>query len=259
MRAVLQRLQSLILAVATAGVAILVYLAEQPKAAPSAQISQRPPPTPTASAKPIAPKPASLWIGDAFTAGVGAPNRAHAESCLAAKAMGWVCHVDAERGTGYLSTGHVNSPTFAPIGQRLNRDTQRFHPDVVVLDGGRTDTAFPVSAVEAAVDSELKGIRAAWPSARIVLIAPYFMTSDTEPLGAAFVAYLHTEAAAYHADVIDPVGAGWISSAKSGALRVPNQVDPSPAGHRYIAKHLAMAFRQFPKLAGVTAGQNTGA
>jgi hypothetical protein len=253
---VLQRLQSLALGLATLGVAALVYVAEQPKAVPAAGVSEPPSPTPTSAITPS--RPSSLWIGDAFTAGVGAADQAHAESCLTAKAMGWTCHVDAESGTGFLSNGQVNSSTFAPVGQRLSRDAHRFDPDVVIVDAGRTDVAFPPASLKTAVDSDLKSIQAAWPQAQLVLIAPYFMNSDAEPLGAPFVAFLHTEAAKYHGSVVDPIGAGWINSATTGAMTIANHVDPNPAGHHYIAQHLAADFRTIPKLAHVGPLAGTG-
>lgn len=186
-------------------------------------------------------QPESLWLGDSYTAGWGAPSQSQAESCLTAAAMGWACSVDAQGGTGFVNDGHANSEDFAPLGERLAQDTARYSPDVVVVDMGRNDGKFPRSQVEAAAARDLGTIHEAWPNAELVVIAPYFMNGGS--LGPDFAAFLERQVDQYDGALVDPVAEGWIGPDTAG-MTIPDHVHPSPSGHRYISRHLAEDFKR---------------
>lgn len=219
-------------------VAILVGFALQPRSAPAAAPGKPFRPV-TGLVKPS--QPSSLWVGDSYTAGTGASDQAHAESCLTAAAMGWVCNVDAEGGTGFTANGHVNSRTFRPLPKRLAGDREQYLADVILVDAGRNDPS--TSATVTAARRYLTALRTARPQARLVLIDPYFMRSTSEP-NPALDAFYRSEAAQLHAVVIDPIGEGWINHRSAHLVISADHLHPNPAGHRYIAAHLTYDLRR---------------
>lgn len=188
----------------------------------------------------------SLWIGDSYTAGAGAKDAEHAESCLTAARMGWLCDLDAEGGTGFVADGHDKSLAFAPVGQRLEATAENSQADVVIIDTGRTDPD-DQTTVDAA-RTFFDDVRSAYPKAAVVLVAPYYMTSDSaiRPTLAAFEQKYAQGHGSFH--FVDPIAEGWISLAKSGSMVLPDKVHPGPAGHRYVAEHLAVELRRFRDL-----------
>jgi lysophospholipase L1-like esterase len=184
--------------------------------------------------------PVALWIGDSFTAGFGALSPAEAQSCLTSELMGWSCVLDAQGGTGFVADGSTNSPTFEPLIGRFP-DSVRVDPDVVVIDSGRNDGNTPPAQVERAASAYFDKVRARWPQARLVIIAPYLMLGATSPVGGDFTSFLAEQAAEHDATLVDPIADGWIPAEPVHVS--PDGVHPSPEGHAYIAENLARAFR----------------
>lgn len=186
--------------------------------------------------------PSSLWIGDSYPAGAGAPSVAQGESCLTARAMGWTCNLDAEGGTGYRSNGHLVSSDYGPLPTRLAGDRRRYYADIVVVDAGRGDgESTPQSVLLPAIDDELGGIRRAWPRARLIVIAPYFMRTE---FTSAQRKMFTTAARRYHAIALDPVAEGWISPRIVAKMTFRDGIHPNAAGHLYIAAHLVSDLRR---------------
>lgn len=232
-----QALKNVALVVLAVIVIVVIGLATRSKHAPTVS-SPQPTFTPTATKS---AKPSSLWIGDSYTAGTGATDQAHAESCLTATAMAWTCDLDAEGGTGYIANGHTNSPTFQPLMKRLAADKANYVGEsVIVVDAGRNDPS--TSATTNAARKYLTALRSDFPRARLVLIDPYFMTSTAAP-NPALDALYKARAATLHAVVIDPLAEGWINAA-SAKLTISDHVHPDPSGHQYLARHLAAEFKR---------------
>jgi len=208
-------------------------------------VSQAEPPMRGAGYRPPAaepPKPVSLWIGDSYTAGTGAVNGDQGEACLTAYRMGWICNLDAEGGTGFVNDGHINQKTYRPAIGRLGPDRREFlTPDVVVIDMGRNDGWN--DAVDAAMRRYVARVREVWPDAELVMIVPYYMRSDQEPYGGAVAAAMRRLMAQYHGHVIDPFHSGWIGHMDDRYVWT-DRVHPNPAGHEYIAEHLAADLRR---------------
>ncbi len=199
--------------------------------------------SPASRSEAARPADVVLWIGDSYTAGVGA-TPSTSESCLTSDALHLVCALDAEGATGFLADGHQASPTFTPLIGRLEEDRREYSPADVVVDAGRNDQGLPLRDVEAAAGIYLKQLRADFPDAKVAIIAPYYMTSTSEPCGTAFVRFLRTQATMLgFAGVIDPIAEGWISPTTSGRLTIADHVHPDRAGHRYLAEHLAPDLR----------------
>jgi hypothetical protein len=230
------RLKSLAVVLLAAVAATMIVLALQPKAQPRVQLARSFVPATSVGAP---TQPSSLWIGDSYTAGEGASSAQDAESCRAAAVMGWICNLDAEAGTGFVNDGHVNEP----VASRLATDRTQYLADVVIVDAGRDDVTFAASRVRRAIAMTFRRIHADWPKARLVVIDPYLMTSSKE-IDPALTQYLRSTTKRYGGLFLDPIAEGWISPAKTQGLTTADGLDPKPAGHRYIARHLVADFRR---------------
>jgi lysophospholipase L1-like esterase len=222
-------------AAVTVGVAgwVLVHDPAPVRAVPS------PAPTTTPSAEPVV----SLWLGDSYTAGTGAGDLAHGEACQTALALGWVCRVDGQGGTGFVADGHVNSKKFAPLGDRLSATAAKYDPDVVVIDAGRNDSTAPKADVKAAAEAYFERVRQAWPHARLIAVAPYYLGRDDRPLGGWFAPFEKSLVEQYGGTFVDPFAEGWTTRALTGK----DKLHPTPQGHAWIAEHLAPDLRQVMK------------
>jgi lysophospholipase L1-like esterase len=186
----------------------------------------------------------SLWIGDSYTNGTGSGGLPTVgEACLTAKALGWVCRLDAEGGTGFLADGRSNSERFGPLSQRFAATSAKYDPDVVVIDAGRNDYATPKELLQPAIRSYFQRVEEAWPDATVVVIAPYLMgDGDGSPHGVHWIGdYEKTLAKKHGWTFVDPVDAGWPATTRR--LTVADGVHPNAEGHRYIAEHLAAALK----------------
>ncbi len=157
-----------------------------------------PRPTPTFTADPAAvrierpgspqeDRPTALIIGDSYTAGSGLAELSY--GCQAATAMGWICKLAAEDGTGYISGGAANrfprdqnAGMSTSFGERIPRLATAYDPDVVILDGGRNDQFAPPEARFEVTASAIKQARQTWPQARIVFVAPRFLNRPDDDL-----------------------------------------------------------------------------
>ena len=194
-----------------------------------------------------APAPAArsevvgLFVGDSFTAGTGASSPDEGEACLTAKALGWICKLDAQGSTGFLADGSAISPSFAPLAERLQRTHERFLADVVVVDAGRNDGGVR-PALRRAVRDYLGQLRDTWPKAAIVVVVPYFLDRD-QPLD---------EPDCPRCTARRPSASVLAWSTPSERVDLPGAVGvagpagrcaPEPEGHQYIAEHLAEDLR----------------
>jgi lysophospholipase L1-like esterase len=156
--------------------------------------------------------PTALFIGDSYTAGRG--PRELSPSCLAASRLGWLCHLSAVPGTGYVSGGPSNRFTVdeyrgesTSFSERIPLLAHQFDPDIVVLDGGRNDEFPPRANVLAAMVATIADARRAWPEAEIVFERPRYLAHPDDDLGFddAFVNRLTRDPAANGVSVIDPI------------------------------------------------------
>lgn len=221
---------------------VLCVLALRSPAPPAETVTARPPAA-SSSPTPTPEQPAALWIGDSYTAGTGAKSPTRAESCLTSDAMGWICNLDAQGGTGFIANGHRNNLDFEPLGKRLAATHERFLADVVIVDAGRNDGSSPPSEVIPAARDYLRSVESAWPKAKLVVVLPYFMSSGAEPPSRSLNAALRSETERLGGQVIDPIGEGWIND-RAKSLTISDGVHPNPAGHRYIARHLTQDLRR---------------
>lgn len=198
-----------------------------------AEARQEPQPSPTEAT----PTPVSLWLGDSYTGGAGAPSQEAAESCGTATLMGWSCSLDAQGGTGFLADGRANDESYSPLPDRLSDTVARIpEADVVIVDAGRNDGTTMETSAEV-ISAYFTRVRDAYPDATIVIVVPYFM--DGTGRSDWYAQFASDEAESLEpAVVIDPIAEGWISE-ETADLTIADGVHPNAEGHRLIAENLA--------------------
>jgi hypothetical protein len=213
--------------------------AEGHQTEPAAPDSEQPSAGPTTPASHVV----SLWIGDGYTAGSGADTPRTGEACVAAKELGWICRLDAEKGTGFLSNGHVYDAANATLPDRLDGPSTGPAPDVVVVDAGRNDLGvYSTPAIEEAMDDYLGRLRTAYPTATLIQVVPWTLSQDAPVPGlSGTVADLMKE---YDGYVVDPYAEGWAGAGRTdlAPLVTSTGVSTQP-GHDLIGDQLAASIR----------------
>jgi len=192
-----------------------------------------PTPTPSASASP-SPAPTvvtALLVGDSFAAGRGNPPGTPTALLLAARALGWRSQVLAQQGTGFTTR-----PSYA---ERLARVSSA--PDVLLLEGGASDTGATSAQLTAAATSVLRSLKERFPTAKVVLLGPVAMDQPPDP---GLVRVGRTLAAAARANgvpYVDPLP--WITAANAQQYVSSTGFYPNAKGHAYLGAKLAAVLR----------------
>jgi lysophospholipase L1-like esterase len=195
-------------------------------------------PTPTAAAQVTA-----LVVGDSYLAGAIGVTQQRTFGPLTCTALGWLCQYDAQGGTGYAADGHDNDSAFRPYGIRLATDQANdATPDVVVITGGRNDAAEADGATSA--KAYLAAVRKAYPTAALVVVAPFWDDSKPPPALLALRDVLKVQASRNRAAFIDPLGAEWITDANAPTYIGSDGTHPTAAGHAFLAQKLSSALRE---------------
>jgi hypothetical protein len=185
-----------------------------------------------------ASRPRVLFVGDSFPAGSGAATKEDSASCLAASAMEWTCHVDAQAGTGFVANGRASDPSYAALIDRLPR-TRAISGvvDVVIVDAGRNDRGFADDQLKSAITAYLGGVRNLWPESELVVIEPYFLDSVAPLFRAPVLDHLEDETKRLGGHVISPQQEGWIDP-------VAENRNPDAAAHQRLGRRLAGSLRE---------------
>lgn len=187
--------------------------------------------------------PTALFIGDSYTAGRG--PRELSPSCLAASRLGWLCHLSAVPGTGYVSGGPSNRFTVdeylgesTSFSERIPSLATQFDPDIVVLDGGRNDQFPPRANVLSAMVATIADARRAWPEAEIVFERPRFLSRPNDDLGfdESFTNRLLRDPAARGVSVVDPIRA--FGGRDTSSLLSDDGIHPNRQGELDLAAEI---------------------
>ena len=124
----------------------------------------------------------ALWVGDSFTRGEGAEvSQEQTYPHLVSARLGWLCHVDAQNGTGFLNDGFLAGPGLAALIDRLPETTRRVCADVVIIDAGRNDGMATEPGLRAAASRYLAALREAYPRARLIVVLPTLLDPVQPP------------------------------------------------------------------------------
>jgi acyl-CoA thioesterase-1 len=175
----------------------------------------------------------AAFLGDDWTAGVGASTRAKSYTRLLAGRLNL-----SEQNFGADGTGYAKASGSAGAYDARVDDVVAAKPDVVVVSGGRNDTSDYLPTLRKRIEALFAELHDRLPTARLIAVAPMWGDSDTPPeLGpiAAAVKQYVTAAGGTYLDVADPIHGhpDYMGSA----------ADPNDKGYAAIAVALAPKLR----------------
>ncbi len=222
------------------GLALLLY----PGGSDKPLLDSTPSPSPVVSALPSASPTAQsagpvtiALFGDSLFAGRGTAPGTTTLAQTAAKQLGWTPTLLAEDGTGYTTSG--NSPAY---GERLAKLTTA--PDVLLLEGGASDTNATHDALAKAANTVIDGLQQRFPKTKLVLMGPVAMEQPVDAGLARVSLVLKQVAAGQGVPYIDVIGRRWITADNAGAFTAATGFYPNAAGHAYLANRLAPVLKQ---------------
>lgn len=211
------------------GLALLLWPGGSDK--PLLSSTPTPSPSPHPSPSPTATVTTAVLFGDSFAAGRGNPPGTPTALSLAAKALGWRSVVLARQRSGFTTT-----PSY---GERLAQVTSA--PDVLLLEGGASDTEATSAQLTAAASSVIRGLKQRFPTTRVVLMGPVAMEQPPDQaltrVGRTLAAVARAQDVAY----VNPLP--WITAANAPAYLSPGGFYPNAKGHAYLGAKLATALR----------------
>jgi GDSL-like Lipase/Acylhydrolase family len=201
-----------------------------PASASAASIAPSPSPSSSAPARPVV-----AFLGDDFTAGVGATAPANRWSSLVAEHYGWDEKNFGVAGTGYATGGTAGGTPYTARIAALAATA----PGIVIVAGGRFDieSANGPTKIKAGVTATFTALRAALPKAVIVAESPVWPLTKppaTLALVAADVKAAVIAVGGRYLDVDEPLF-GLAADVGPHSL-------PTDAGHAALAKAFETAF-----------------
>jgi lysophospholipase L1-like esterase len=196
--------------------------------------------------RPLGPR--GIVLGDSYTE----PLLCYARRLE--NTFGWEIWNSGAGGTGYVNPGPAGRVAF---GDRLQSDVVAFSPDIVIVAGGLNDTPYPADSVGTAAGALYDAISTNLPSAKLVVVGPWFPTGY--PSQAILDVRDAIQAAAHIRGLlfVDPivstntsqVNVGWITgTGRIGDPHYDGNADtfissdgnhPTDLGHQYLAQKLA--------------------
>lgn len=199
------------------------------------------PPTSTAIGQYVPPPPpardvAALFVGDSYTAGAEGVTSRNTFACKTAEELGWICNLDAQGSTGYVSDGHILSKLNKPYPARLEATADTYRADWIIVSGGLNDGWQAVAQAKAA-RAYFRALHAAYPKARLVVLSPFWVDSNPPANIIHSRRGIKAAAEASDADWIDT--AGWLTPDDIA----PDHIHPTARGHEVLAEHLVSELR----------------
>ncbi|SDQ97482.1 Lysophospholipase L1 [Microbacterium sp. cf332] len=187
-----------------------------------------------------APSPIVVFLGDSYTAGVGASDKSLGWVNLVGEAEGWRVRNLARGGTGFASEvtgeaapaacGRADCPDFGEMAL----EGSSLLPDIVVISGGRNDIGD--TPVDADVDAFFDTVAAAYPGSRIYVTDVLWHQQAPEAV---------ERLTSVVRDDAERIGATWLDIgqplAGGGGLLAPDGIHPNDAGHEAIAQAVIAA------------------
>lgn len=198
---------------------------------------------PFVSSSPAASMPVAAFVGDSYTAGVGATDdRARWTTVLSGDA-GWAEVNLGRGGTGYVtSSGQAGcGREYCPTYLEMLPEVVEADPDIIVVSGGQNDFgawAADAPAVTASIQGTYQAMRDAMPDARIIAVGPSTTgaVSQTVKDFDAAVQAAAVQVGADYVGLIDP-------DAIDAAMVAPDGGHVNDAGHAAIAARVLVGVR----------------
>jgi lysophospholipase L1-like esterase len=193
--------------------------------------------TPSAAPAPSATAPTAALFGDSFSAGRGNPAGTKTALQIAADRLDWRSALLAAEGTGFTNGGSNGGK---PFGERLKTEITNA-PDLLVLQGGASDTSAAPADLQKAVLAVVSQVRARFPDTQIVLVGPFALDRPLDGQLVRVARTLKQAAAQAKVPFLDPIDRGWITDANHEQYTAPAGFYPNAAGHAYLGSKLAQA------------------
>jgi lysophospholipase L1-like esterase len=215
----------------TAVVSLVVAFSGPPGVAAEGAAS----PVVTSGSLPAAHKITAIIVGDSYAEGAGGIPLQSTFPVLACNQLGWVCNIDAQGGTGYASDGEDAALSNERYVGRLDHLASSYTADYFIVTGGRNDAN--KSGAQASIKDYLTRIRRAFPSAKIVIISPFWGNQQPPQEMVQLRQIVKSESLAVGAIWVD--SSNWLNSGLVGL----DGVHPNLAGQRALADRLVQALR----------------
>ena len=190
----------------------------------------------------VTKRPSALFAGDDFTAGYGVVAT-NAYPYIVCNLIGVNCNVDAQAGTGFVSDGRDYSTGTLRLIDRLPADRMIYEVNVVIVDAGRNDLETPLDVYGQALDQYLREVTRLWPGAKIVVIAPSFLSAEPYSDYSARIPVISQITESFGGVLIDPVAERWYDGIDVSTMEISDNVHPNQEGQEFVANRLAESLR----------------
>ena len=229
--------------IALLGLLLLLY----PSGSDQPLLSDQPTPTPTPTQQPTptgTPTPAvaqAVLFGDALTAGRGNAPKTPTVLEVAARRLGWRYTTRA-----LAKTGFTTEPSYA---DRLAVELTGV-PDVLVVQGGASDTGASEAALTRAAGTTLAGLQRRLPRTTLVLVGPVAMEQPPDQSLVRVDRVLRAVALQRGITYVSPIALGWVTAANVEGYLSATGFYPNAAGHAYLGARLAGVLRSVVPASG---------
>jgi lysophospholipase L1-like esterase len=189
---------------------------------------------PTSAVASSAAAPVVAFLGDDWTAGIGASKKAKRFTTLVSDRLHLV-----EKNFGADGTGFAKSSSAGGAYRSRVDDIVAAHPDVVVVSGGRNDTSDDATTVANAAKALFATLHRKLPDAKLIAVAPFWGDSDQPPELTALARAVKsgvTDAGGTYLALDDPI--------HGHPSDMSNAADPNDKGYAAIADALAPQLAQ---------------
>lgn len=176
-----------------------------------------------------------LFVGASYSIGLGATDPAFGYPDLLADRLQRPFTVEAASGTGFQNPGRRDAGTFA---QRIARTPTAPAPRIVIIQGGRDDTRYPIEKEYAAALDTIRLAESRFASAQVVVLGPIPAVLPVSSKVSEISAAIGRACRAARAGYVDPVGLRWITPENVDRFSGHIRGHPNDAGYAYIATKL---------------------
>jgi len=179
--------------------------------------------------------PVVAFYGDSYTLGTGASDPSVRWSTRISESRGWVEVNPSVNGLGFINNRQVFGDGDLP-SKIIDAD-----PDIVFVTMGLNDNfsySFAADAIEAQIDADLRRLTEALPEARLIVVEPFWYTSERPPSVPIILEWVRDAAERYGADYI-PGASTWIQG-REGEMAADG-LHPNDEGYAEMTRRMEAA------------------
>jgi len=179
--------------------------------------------------------PVVAFYGDSYTLGTGASDPSVRWSTRISESRGWVEVNPSVNGLGFINNRQVFGDGDLP-SKIIDAD-----PDIVFVTMGLNDNfsySFAADAIEAQIDTDLRRLTEALPEARLIVVEPFWYTSERPPSVPIIIDWVRDAAERYGADYI-PGASTWIQG-RQGEMAADG-LHPNDDGYAEMTRRMDAA------------------